>query len=354
MRWRNSRERRLNRRDFALLALVFLVGPLVLAKFAISDRPPAPQLTRYMKGLIQLVRPDYDWRTDYSLNIFAAVDVHFWWPVLGWARGAEALIDGALGWAAAAAAVAAALLAFWRIRAAGVPLAQPWSNRRLLLLGGVAFVLGHAAFVIAPSIFFSPTGMANRALVAGAVGVALIFVAVVRYVGGLAGDARAPLIFSAATAVIVFLGTLRVLQIASYWAQAPAIEGRILAAARSDLKDLPAQSTVMLDNVCPYHGPAVIFEAPWDVSGALSLAAGKRIRGDAVSPRMSLQRNGLATSIYGDPAFYPYGRDLYVYDPARHRLAQLGDFGAALRYFAEAKATRTRCPRGYVGHGVLI
>jgi hypothetical protein len=221
-------------------------------------------------------------------------------------------------------------------------------------LGCAAFVLGHAAFVIAPSIFFSPTGMANRALVAGAVGVALIFVAVVRYVGGLAGEARAPLIFSAATAIIVFLGTLRVLQITSYWAQAPAIEGRILAAARSDLKDLPAQSTVMLDNVCPYHGPAVIFEAPWDVSGALSLAAGKRIRGDAVSPRMSLQRNGLATSIYGDPAFYPYGRDLYVYDPARHRIAQLGDFGAALRYFAEAKATRTRCPRGYVGHGVLI
>jgi hypothetical protein len=354
LRWRNTRERTVRRTDFALLALVFLVAPLVLAKVAISDRPPSPQMTRYVKGLIQLVRPDYDWRTDYSLNIFAAVDVHFWLPVLGWVRGAEALFGGALGWAAAAAAVAAALLTFWRIRSAGVPLAEPWSNRRLLLLGGVAFVLGHAAFVIAPSIFFSPTGMANRALVAGAVGVALIFVAVVRCAGALGGGARAPLIFSGAIALIVFLGTLRVLQITNYWADAPAIEERILAAARSDLKHLPAQSTVMLDNVCPYHGPAVIFEAPWDVSGALSLAAGKPIRGDAVSPRMSLQRNGLATSIYGDRAFYPYGRDLYVYDPARHRLAQLRDLGTALRYFAEAKAMRTPCPRGYVGHGVLI
>jgi hypothetical protein len=326
----------------------------VLAKFAISDRPPAPQLTRYMKGLIQLVRPDYDWRTDYSLNIFAALDVHFWWPVLGWARGAEALVDGALGWAAGGAAIAAALLAFWRIRSAGPPLARPWSNRRLLLLGGAAFVLGHAAFVIAPSIFFSPTGMANRALVAGAVGVALIFVAVLRSVDGLAGGARAPLIFSAAIGIIVLLGTLRILQITNYWADAPAIEERILTAARSDLKDVPAQSSVMLDNVCPYHGPAAIFEAPWDVSGALSLATGKPIHGDVVSSRMLLQRNGLATSIYGERAFYPYGRDLYVYDPARHRLALLPDFGAASRYFLDAKATRKRCPRGYVGHGVLI
>jgi hypothetical protein len=128
----------------------------------------------------------------------------------------------------------------------------------------------------------------------------------------------------------------------------------VLAAARSDLKGLPPQSFVMLDNVCPYHGPAVIFEAPWDVSGALSLAAGKPIRGDEVSPRMTLRKNGLATSIYGEPAFYPYGAELYVYDPARHLLARLGDLAAARRYFGEASKTRAPCPRGFVGHGVLI
>ena len=144
------------------------------------------------------------------------------------------------------------------------------------------------------------------------------------------------------------------MQIANYWTEARPIEDKVLAAARSDLKDVPAQSVVLLDNICPYHGPAVIFEAPWDVSGALSLASGKPVRGDAVSPRMSLQRGGLATSIYGEAAFYPFGRNLYVYDPPRHRLARLGDFAAARRYFREASATRTRCPRGYVGHGVLI
>ena len=147
---------------------------------------------------------------------------------------------------------------------------------------------------------------------------------------------------------------LRIEQIETYWTEAPAIQAKVLAAARTDLRDVPPNSFVMLDNVCPYHGPAVIFEAPWDVSGALSLVSGKEIRGDAVSPRMTLRRNGLATSIYGEPAFYPYGRRLYVYDPARHLVVQLGDFATARRYFGEASATRTPCPRGYVGHGVLI
>ena len=348
-RWQSDR-----RRAVVLLTLAALVGALALAKFGLSDRPEAPELQRYVKGLIQLVRPDYDWRTDYALNVFAAAEVHFWSPLLGWLRGVQALVRGDLGWVDAAAALAAALLAFWRIRLPESSSAKPWSNGQLALLGLATFVLGHAAFVIVPSIFFSPTGIANRALVAGAVGVALVLVAGVRYLASLAGGRHQSLVFAAVIAVIAFVGTLRVLQIANYWTEARPIADKILAAARSDLKDVPAQSVVLLDNVCPYHGPAVIFEAPWDVSGALTLASGKPVRGDAVSPRMSLQKGGLATSIYGEAAFYPFGRNLYVYDPPRHRLVQLGDFAAARRYFRAASATRTPCSRGYVGHGVLI
>ncbi|MEO8453666.1 MAG: hypothetical protein ABI454_00765 [Sphingomicrobium sp.] len=355
LQWRRRHgEPAFARRAIAMASMIALIGLAVLAKFAVSDRPQSPELARYLKGLVQLVRPDYDWRTDYALNIFAAADVHFWWPAVGWVRGAQALLRGQLGWFDAAVALGAAFLAFWRIHSMGSSRSSPWSNRGLLLLGVATFVFGHAVFVMVPSIFFSPTGMANRALVAGAVGVALIFVAVLRYAADLPGENRSSVVFSTAIGAIAFFGALRILLIASYWTEAPAIEERILAAARSDLKQLPPQSFVMLDNVCPYHGPAVVFEAPWDVSGALSLATRKPIRGDAVSPRMSLQRNGLATSIYGERAFYPYGRSLYVYDPARRVLVQLGDLAAARRYFAAANATRTPCPRAFVGHGVLI
>jgi hypothetical protein len=353
--WRRSvREPVFGRPLVALALVIVLIALSVLAKFALSDRPQAPQFARYMKGLIQLGRPDYDWRTDYALNIFAAASVHFWWVVLGWLRGAQALIRGELGWIDTAAAAAVALFALWRVRSAGPAVGKPWPNGRFLLLGVAVFVLGHAVFVIVPAIFFSPTGVANRALVAAAVGVALIVAGVIRWAIVVLPVNWRSIIFSWVIALMTLFGMLRMEQILHYWAEAPAIQENVLAAARSDLQGLPPQSLVMLDGICPYYGPAVIFEAPWDVSGALSLAAGKPIRGDAVSPRMSLQREGLATSIYGEQAFYPYGGNLYVYDPTRHVLARLGDLDAARRYFRQANARRTPCPRSYVGHGVLI
>jgi hypothetical protein len=351
MKWR---EKVRGRHVVALLALVVLVGLLTLAKYALSSRPQPPDLHRYIKGLIQLVRPDYDWRTDFSLNIFAATSVHFWWPIAGWWRGAGALLTRELGLPAGAAALTAAALAFWRIRSAGAPAAGPWTDARLLLLGTAIFTLGHAVFVIVPAMSFSPTGMANRALVAAALGVALIFAAVLRYAKRLVAVQHRALAFSSAMAFVVLLGTLRILEIEKYWTEAPAVQRKVLAAARTDLMDVAPQSSVMLDGVCPYHGPAVVFEAPWDISGALSLAAGKPIHGDAVSPRMAVRGDGLATSIYGEPAFYPFGRNLYVYDPGRHRLVQLSDLVAAQRYFSEADHSRRWCPLSYVGQGELI
>lgn len=355
IQWRRRfSEPGVRRRVLALLGVVALVGGLVLAKFVVSARTQPPQLGRYLKGLIQLVRPDYDWRTDYALNIFAAADVHFWQTAAGWLRGAEALARGRITWIEGVVALVIALLAFWRIRSVEPQSATPWSNRRLLLFGIAVFILGHATFVIVPAMNFSPTGTGNRALVAAAVGVALILAAAVRCAAGMLEPKRRSVVFSSAVGIVVLLGMLRIEEIESYWTEAPAIQAQVLGAARTDLRHVPPDSFVMLDNVCPYHGPAVIFEAPWDVSGALSLVTGKEIRGDAVSPRMTLRRNGLATSIYGEPAFYPYGRALYVYDPTRHLVVQIGDLAAAQRYFREASATRTPCPRGYVGHGVLI
>ena len=90
----------------ALLAIIFL--------FKTSSSSRAGSLTewnRYTKGAWQVVRPDYDWRIDSSLNIFAALDVHFWRVVTGWASAAADLIAGRLDPAAIAASAAAAALA---------------------------------------------------------------------------------------------------------------------------------------------------------------------------------------------------------------------------------------------------
>jgi ferredoxin len=125
----------------------------------------------------------------------------------------------------------------------------------------------------------------------------------------------------------------------------------VLTAARADLSSLPVNSTVILDAVCPYEGPAVVFETSWDVGGALTLALGRRTFGDAVSERMSVGEKGLESSIYKAPSFYPYGPGLYVYNVMEHLVVPLPDRGAAINYFG--KHPWRDCP-GFVARGVEV
>jgi hypothetical protein len=192
--------------------------------------------------------------------------------------------------------------------------------------------------------------MGNRVHIAAAIGVAMILAGLVALVASVAGVRRRRA-FSILIAAISAVAFARVAAIERYWAEAPALQQRVLAAAQVDLRALPAKSTVILDGVCPYHGPAVVFEEAWDWGGALTLALGRTMRGDTVSPRMSVTPGGLATSIYKQPSFYHYGPRLYVYDPTRHLLVQLGSGRSALDYF------RNRPPsacRGYVARGIEV
>jgi hypothetical protein len=109
---------------------------------------------------------------------------------------------------------------------------------------------------------------------------------------------------------------------------------------------------VILDGVCPYHGPGVIFETWWDTGPALSLALGRKINGDVISERTTITTQGLVTSIYGEAKEYPYGDLLYLYDPGSHFLTKLRDLTEAQAYFSARRAAP--CSRGFVSHGVLI
>lgn len=351
-------ERSRNRHDAMRVAagvgaVVLILALVVLAKLAASDRAgfvADPQ--RYLQGLRQLVRTDYDWRFDSSLNLFAAIAVHFWMTLAGWADGAGRLLAGQAGSAATAVALAAGALGLWRARQ------RPGERRaagpgRLFLLGAIAFVLGHAAYLVVPSIVFAPTGMGNRALAAAAPGVALIFVSA----AGLAAR-TAPLrlrepAFALLVAAIAAAGIGRTAHVLDHWAAAPALQRAILERARADLAGLPANSTVILDGVCPYHGPGVVFEAWWDTGPALSLALGKALQGDVVSPRMRLTASGIETSIYRQLRVHRYGGRLYAYHPALRLVAPLGSREAAAAYFAQPER-RFECPAGYVARGVPV
>lgn len=335
------------------LLLLVLVAGLIFLKSVGSERAPVPSVGMYAKGLIQLVRPDYEYRVDYGLNLFAAVEVHFLSTFVGWMKAAIGLASGRFGLVATGSALAAAALTFWRLQAQSNDGDRPGA-RRALAFGIAAFVLGHAVFLIVPAILFSPTGIGNRALVAAALGVAVILASAIAYAVRLAPLRYRNPLFAGVTSLALLLGLCRLFEIENYWAEAPRLQRDIMTLAKADLRALPEHPTVILDGVCPYHGPAILFETWWDVSGALSLTLGRQVRGDAASSRMSLAPAGIATSIYGEPAFYPYSPRLFAYNPNLRLVVPLPDAAAARAYFGRSDRWPKPCPTGYVGHGVLV
>jgi hypothetical protein len=343
--------RRTHVRVLAAAVLLGAVGAAVLYKLAFSGRTGAiADPARYAAGLKQLVRLDYDWRVDSGLNIIATPKAHFWAPVRGWWRGLDALASGRAGLAVSAIAILIAAIAAWRL-AVRKPGEKASAPNKLLVLGIATFVLGNATFLVVPAVVFTSTGMDNRVHVAAAIGVAMVFVSLISLGTAVLPPRHRTAVFSGVIAAISAAAFARLSGIENFWAQAPALQQAVLSAARSDLNDVPASSTIILDGICPYHGPAVVFEESWDLGGALTLALGRPLGGDVMSPRMSLAPGGLETSIYKQPRFYPFGPHLYVYNPVRHVLIGLRDAETAARYFAERP--RTACP-GFVARGVEV
>jgi hypothetical protein len=349
--WRSAHALPRNRTLIAAPVLVCTVLLAAVYKLTFSNR--AGQIAdpnRYLMGLRQLFRLDYDWREDSGLNIVATPQAHFWAPMRGWWTGAHALISGNAGAGITVIALLISALAWWRLHSAKVSGEEP-TPKRLLFVGVAAFLLGNATFLIVPAVVFTSTGMDNRVHVAAAVGVAIIFSAGMAILAkSIPRRARDP-VFNVAVVTVTASALVRLASVERYWAEAPAMQHQILSAARADLRDVPANSTVILDGVCPYHGPAVVFEENWDVSGAFTLALGRAITGDVVTSRMIPARKALLTSIYKQWSSYPYGNQLYIYNPSAHRLYHLADRQAAARYFAQHKLRP--CP-GYVARGVEV
>ena len=341
-------------RSLALIAAGVLgvagIALVLACKVLLSGRAgPVTDVHRYMLGLRQLFRTDYDWRTDSGLNIFAMASTYFRSPARGVVDGFRALATGEAGLETFAIAILIAVLCGLRLYAHGR--AERMPTARLLQLGIAALLLGNATFLVVPSIVFTSTGMDNRVQVADALGVAMIFAAIMGIAAGLAPVRYRQATFAAVVVIVVACAFARITAIERYWAEAPALQRDILGAARADLRQLPANSTVILDGVCPYHGPAVVFETYWDTSAALTMALGRPVSADVVSSRMRVTGRGLETSIYNDPSDYPYGNHLYVYDAGRRIIVQLRDADAAMTYFRHRP--QKYCP-GLVARGVEV
>ncbi|HET7618183.1 MAG TPA: hypothetical protein VFK20_06700 [Vicinamibacterales bacterium] len=290
----------------------------------------------------------------YGLNVFSAARVHF--------------VDAGIGLPAIAAALAPALpfgawflnaalwvLAFAYLAAAfrseRWPSADEWAA--LMPAGLIVFGLGYAIFLTNYNVQFTPTGIANRSAIAAALGAALCM-------AGAAGVAirsllpRRPGVFVLAGMIASFAacGSLVVNAIAASWANAYEMERRTLNDIRARLPTLPQGSTLILDGVCPYVGPAIVFESNWDLAGALQvLYRDPTIAADVVTPRLTISNEGLTTTIYGEARQYPYGDRLLVFEAGTGQVIPLPDAASGRQWFARR---HTGCPPGQEGIGVRL
>jgi hypothetical protein len=235
-----------------------------------------------------------------------------------------------------------------------------WESATSVLTGGaVVFFLGYAIFATNGNVQFTPTGLANRTAIAAAVGVMLTIVGAWGVVVRRWFPARwRSLAYSLPLATIGACGCFVVNGLGSSWITAYKEELQVLDAVVAASPLAAPGGTVLLDGVCPYLGAAPVFESSWDFAGALSLRyrTSEALRGDVVSPRLSVGLTGLEIPHYeGEVHAYPFAQNLVIFNARTGRLQPVPNRAAADDYFSRSDVwQRERCEPSTPGLGVTI
>jgi hypothetical protein len=161
-------------------------------------------------------------------------------------------------------------------------------------------------------------------------------------------------VLSALIASASAAGMIVTVGLADQWATAWEREQDILA-AMSDVP-IPTGASVLLQGVCPYAGPAPVFESNWDLTGALEiLYDDSDIEADVTTTISSIGSIAINTEIYGSiRARYPYGNDLVLVEYPGGRTTPLYRREIALDAIGERPQLPENCQRGVAGAGQTL
>jgi len=148
-------------------------------------------------------------------------------------------------------------------------------------------------------------------------------------------------------------GFLVVNALAGYWVTANERETAVLNDIQVHFPTFPLGGILILDGVCPYVGPAIVFESSWDLAGALiTLYGDPTLQADVVGPDLAINDHSIVTSLYGIRYSYPYSDHLIVYDFTSKAAHHLIDATAARTYFNSISPDRNRrCGPAEDGYG---
>ena len=250
--------------------------------------------------------------TWFGQFIREAFVVGYGWYGLGLPATVFTLFRDYPDWRAFAVTGVFGLLLFWYLQRVGGQFdAISWTSWLRLIGGGLAvFGLGYAIFLTNRNVHVGvTTGIGNRIAIAAAIGVALSLVGAFGWISDIWTSIRTRrLCFCALVTVFCMSGFLINNGVASFWITAYEKQQVVLADIKREFPTLDAGTRFILDGVCPYVGPAVVFESSWDLQGALRLLyRDDTISANVVKPGLALNERGLTSSIYGFQDHYSYG-----------------------------------------------
>ncbi len=226
---------------------------------------------------------------------------------------------------------------------------------KMLLAGLILFFVGYSIFFTNYSIAFTPTGIANRVSIGASLGVAIILISLTTGICLLIKhDKLRNIFFSLAVTGLCVSGFIINNTISSFWVEAGQAENEILEEIKNEFPSLPDSTRFMLDGVCPYFGPAIVFESSWDLAGAMRIAYSRKdLRADVISPNLTVTEEGFTTSLYEVDYFYQY--DILIYNYNEKKTFLISSMEDAIKYFESVDSNYNgNCPYGQEAHGVKI
>lgn len=226
---------------------------------------------------------------------------------------------------------------------------------KLILLGITLFGLGYSIFLTNYNIAFTPTGIGNRVSIGAALGIAVIWIGIVTGITGMIKyEKLRNIFFGLSVTFLCVTGIIINNTISAFWVKAYQSEKVVLAEIKNQFSSFPDSSKLMLDGVCPYEGPAIVFESNWDLAGALRILYSKRdLKADIIAPTLKVTDDGFTTTLYEVEYNYPY--ELLIYNYNEKKIFRISNKEDALKYFESVDSNYNGiCPYGHEAHGVKI
>jgi hypothetical protein len=340
-----------------LLALTLAVAFKALTTIRLGNQTGNAQY--FLSIVRRAIALDYG-EYDYGLNLKQAILVNYGEYGLGLPRIAWKILQDYPDAAISTVGGFTGLIIFGHLyhvaSKSDTELISKQCARGLIALGPIVFVLGYAVFLTNYNVLFTTTGIGNRTAIAAAIGVALSLVGALGWLSNLLpSDRLRKHAFCALVALLCTASFLITNTIASFWERAYRQETEILNDIHRQFPSLPEGCSLILDGVCPYVGPAIVFESSWDLAGALLIHyRDYTLRADVVTPSLKIREDGLYTSLYEIEHHYPYD-NMFIYNYEQKVTYRLTSAEDAHRYFqAINPAYKNACPQGHAGYGVPL